>query len=495
MQQLLELNNLLHSGVPDIYTSVAQRLTDHTADWCLICQLRGSALAFEAIGHADDKRRDEVKAYIQSRTPPPDVNWLQNWDDPHITKLTGLNAVTTIPIQGRAGLLGYLSVGLADEKSTLDPDAMLLLQNTALSLAGLMERNTLRNQIYGLDNTVHAERGRMNTILQFMPVGVLLTDAQTHQPVLINQEMERLRGDSFELRYTDDTPLEPEEEPLTRAFAGETVHGLELSIVHADNKQVPIIAGAVPLRDTGGEIEGAILTWQDISNLKDAQNTRELLLTGASHELRTPLTSLLGFIQLLETRPDAQPERRAKWLSYISEKARFLAQLVEELINLSRAQSGWLKLAIEKADMRELLETALAEARSSDTAHDYLFNVPNEPVVTLVDRQKILQVVQQLLANAATYSGSDTRIELTLGQDTEWIRITVRDYGMGISLEEQQHIFLPFYRAEAAYKFPGTGLGLSIANSFIDLHHGRLWVQSTGIPGEGSLFIVELPLL
>ncbi len=494
MQQLLELNNLLHSSpstFSDVLPTVAQRLTDHTADWCLISQVRGETFAVEAIGHADTTQREQLQQYIKSRQPAPDVKWLQDWNDPLATSLTGLNKITTIPIQGQNGVLGYLSVGLTDPAAVLEPDAMLLLQNTASALAGRIERHTLKEQMSGLGNTIYSERGHLQTILQSVPVGIVIVDAKTRDTLLINHEMERLRGDSsYELHLADDSQAA---DPLTRALAGETTRNTELTVVRENGTRLPIMAGAVPLRDPTGAIEGAILIWQDIANLRDAQNTRELLLSAASHELRTPLTSLLGFIQLLETRPDAQADRRAKWLAYVGEKARFVAQLVEELINLSRAQSGWLRLESEKTDMRELTETALAEAHSADSQHEYSLTAPAEPITAFVDRHKVLEILQNLLINAATYSPPDTRIEVSLERDEQRFRIKVRDYGIGISSEDQQHIFLPFYRAEAAYKYTGTGLGLSIVNSFTNLHRGRIWVESTGNTGEGSLFILELP--
>ncbi len=493
MQQLLELHKILHESSDDPLSAVAQRLTEHTADWCLICQMRGSMLSFEAIGHTDPKRREQVRGYISNRNPKPDLAWLQNWNDPQITDLMGVDKITTLPIVGQNGVLGYLAVGLKDATAKLDPGAMLLLQTTASALAGTIERNSLSSRIYSLDSTVHAERGRLYAILQLVPVGIAIVDAQTQGLILSNREMDRLRSDSSEVQHPDGTPLLTLEDPVRRALAGESVRDMELLVVRPNRSQTAIVTGAMPLLDTAGQIEGAVLIWQDVTTLKDAQHTRELLLSAASHELRTPLTSLLGFIQLLETRPDALPERREKWLSYVSEKAHFLARLVEELINLSRAQSGWLRLNLEPTDLRDLVRSAITEASASDAVHEYKFTPPPQPIIANLDRQKVLQVIQNLLSNAALYSPNNTAIEVALESEAQKLRLTVHDYGMGISLEEQQHIFQPFYRTETAYKFIGAGLGLSIANSFVEAHRGRLWVLSAGIPGDGSTFIIELP--
>ncbi len=501
MQHLLEFHKLLKDDYTDVIGTIASRLVEHTADWCFIGQVRGMALHFDAIAHSDAAKRQQVSEYLD--TNPLAAEGLQNWDDPQLKTLTGMQNPLTLPIMGRTGSpLGYISVGLIDPNLELDDMAHMLVENTAHMLGNALERDSLMSRVYSLDNTVHAERGRLYSIMQLMPVGIAIIDAPTQRVIMSNREMDRLRGDLnpenigiLEIQLPEGSPLPPEEEPIKRALAGETVRNLELVVIRPNRSQTAIVASAMPLHDTHGVSEGILLLWQDVTTLKDAQHTRELLLSAASHELRTPLTSLLGFIQLLETRPDATLERREKWLSFVGEKARFMARLVEELINLSRAQTGWMKLVSEETDLRTLVQIAINEARAADTTRVFRFTPPSEPVMAMVDRQKMTQVVQNLLSNAVTYSPADTPIDILIENGEQKFRLTVRDYGIGILLEERQHIFQPFYRAEAAYKFAGAGLGLAVANSFVELHRGRLWVLSSGIPGEGATFIAELPNL
>lgn len=498
MQHLLEIYKLLQREYMPALQAVAGHLISHFADWCLISRKRDGSLQFDAIAHTNPPQREKLVDYLN--TEPLDPERLQNWNTPQLTKLTGSHASLSLPIEGRTGLLGYLSVGLLDPEEVSDPAVHLVLENTAALLANMIEHDALNTQVYSLGTTVHTERNRLYNVLQLLPVGILIVDRMTRQTILSNREMDRLQGNLSPqnesvaaVELPDGQPLPTDDEPLTRALAGDTIRNIELVVVRPNGVRTPIVASAMPLFDNSDKIEGAMLVWQDVSVLKDAQHTRELLLSAASHELRTPLTSLLGFGQLLETRPDALPERREKWLGYMNEKARYLARLVEELIGLSRAQTGWMQLNTELIDFRAVLQTVLAEVRSANMGRVYHLTEPAESVLLLIDREKILQVVSNLLSNAALYSPVDTPIDMTLEVSERKIRLSVRDYGMAIPLEEQQHIFQPFYRAEAAYRFEGTGLGLAVANSYVELHRGHLWVISSGIAGEGSTFMLELP--
>ena len=214
----------------------------------------------------------------------------------------------------------------------------------------------------------------------------------------------------------------------------------------------------------------------------------------ASHELQTPLTILKGELEVALRSPRSVQEYRDVLNSSLEEVDR-IAQLVEGLLLLSRAEAGVLKMDQQPVDLAQLLEEVhsrlklLADSRSVE-----LRLGPTELISILGDRERLRRLLMNLTDNAIKYTEPGGSVELSLQGDENWARVLVADTGIGIPLEEQEKIFQPFYRTDEARAQGenGTGLGLCIARSIAVAHDGAIQVEST--PGLGSIFRVFIPL-
>jgi signal transduction histidine kinase len=230
--------------------------------------------------------------------------------------------------------------------------------------------------------------------------------------------------------------------------------------------------------------------------LQRVNEVKSKFLSTVSHELKTPLTSMLAFTDiLLRNRSGALSEREIQHLEVIRRNGRRLSLLINDLLDVSRIDAGTLKLVRNEFDIRELLEeleesfTPIFEAKRQTLA----LAIPPEPLFLFADRERIAQVVSNLLSNASKYSPVETRVEIQASYSDERVAISVKDEGVGISPEDQKRLFTSFFRADndVTRAVPGTGLGLVIAKGIVELHGGKVVVSS--VPGKGTTVIFDLP--
>jgi signal transduction histidine kinase len=229
--------------------------------------------------------------------------------------------------------------------------------------------------------------------------------------------------------------------------------------------------------------------------LERINDSRSRFLGVVSHELRTPLTSIIAYTDLLRRNAEGNlTEKQAGHIAVISESATHLKFLISDLLDVSRIESGNFSLEMTRFDLRSLigevsdrLKPVLAEKGQQLEAH-----IARGKLEIEADRPRIAQVVSNILENASKYSPQGTVITLDVHRRKDEILITVTDRGIGISAEDQQQLFTPFFRANTRLTRtePGTGLGLSLVKKITELHGGTVSVTSK--PGEGSAFTVAL---
>lgn len=274
-----------------------------------------------------------------------------------------------------------------------------------------------------------------------------------------------------------------------------------------------------PLREVDGTVSGITAATIDLTDLKRIQqevaealsneqaarqdaekatHLRDMFLSIASHELKTPLTTLLGTAQLLQrraSRGDIDPERDSKTLQMIIHQTDRMSRLIALLLDVSQIDTGQL-IIIQKRVQLEAFVRRIADEFSASTPTRTINLERVEPdLVVLGDELRLEQVVYNLLQNAVRYSRPDTAIDISITQRDIEACISVHDFGIGMSLEAQQHIFERFYRARNANKInvSGMGIGLYVAQEIIAMHHGTIEVSSE--EGVGSTFTICLPLL
>ena len=231
--------------------------------------------------------------------------------------------------------------------------------------------------------------------------------------------------------------------------------------------------------------------------LEVASKHKSEFLANMSHELRTPLNAIVGFSQVLKQKLFGQVnEKQDEYLDDILSSADHLLALINDILDLSKVEAGQVELETGLFSLREALERGVVMVRERATKNGVQLELALDPGVDLVegDERRIRQVVFNLLSNAVKFTPSGGRVDVSTAKENGQVRIAVRDTGPGISPDDQVRIFEEFQQARDTNgeRPEGTGLGLALSRSLVELHGGRIWVESE--PGEGSTFTFTLPV-
>jgi two-component system phosphate regulon sensor histidine kinase PhoR len=245
-----------------------------------------------------------------------------------------------------------------------------------------------------------------------------------------------------------------------------------------------------------GETSGAVVVLHDITELRKLERVRRDFVANVSHEFRTPLTAIQGFAETLLAGAIDDSQNRTRFLEIILEHSRRLARLTEDLLVLSKMDAERLELEIRRLGVSQLIESCLETAQRRGAEKDLRISVnlpPNLPDIA-GDRRRLAEVLQNLLDNAIQYTLPGGQIIVSAESAEKEIILTVSDTGIGIPKADQPRIFERFYRVDVARsrEAGGTGLGLAIAKHLVEVHGGRLWVDSE--IGQGSQFHFSVPL-
>jgi PAS domain S-box-containing protein len=245
---------------------------------------------------------------------------------------------------------------------------------------------------------------------------------------------------------------------------------------------------------------GTVTTFRDITREVEVDRLKSEFVATVSHELRTPMTSVKGYVEMLLMGAvgDVNDEQR-HFLKIIKGNIDRLGSLVNDLLDISRIEAGRVRLSIEPVSLPAMLhetrEAFLRRSRLDSKPMKLEVDVPEDLPPLEADRNRLRQVVNNLVENSFNYTPADGTIWLSAHADDDEIEITVRDNGIGIAPTEQERIFERFFRGEQALNLSvaGTGLGLSIVRQLVEMHNGRITLSSPGVAGEGTTFTVVLP--
>jgi signal transduction histidine kinase len=252
---------------------------------------------------------------------------------------------------------------------------------------------------------------------------------------------------------------------------------------------------AAPVHDGRGRLIGRLLVVRDITAEREAERAKQDFFALVSHELRTPLTAILGYVELLLSDDVAAfPPEHARHLEVIERNARRLVRLVGDLLFAAQVEGAPLLLEPAEVDLVALVRDAVELARCRAEEAGIVLATEIEPVERCIgDRDRLAQVLDNLLSNALKFTPPDGRVVVRLASQGPHARIEVADTGVGIPAEDQPHLFDRFYRARNATgrSIPGLGLGLTIVRTIVEGHGGTVSVRSES--GEGTTFMVLLP--
>ena len=247
------------------------------------------------------------------------------------------------------------------------------------------------------------------------------------------------------------------------------------------------------MRDPSGTVAGRIFAFRDISAEHAVETMKSDFVSTVSVELRAPLTSIYGFAQTLlrEDVAFGEPERRT-FLEFIARESERLTAIVDALINVARLDTGDLVVSLEPTDVSSVVDEVVMSTQASVNGggHRFVAEVESTPLRAQADRDKLRQVLEQLVSNAIKYSPDGGTVTVSARRTAEAVELAVADEGVGVPPSERERIFSKFYRA-GEVQGRGTGLGLFIAHGLVREMGGRMWVDSR--EGRGSRFAFELP--
>lgn len=345
--------------------------------------------------------------------------------------------------------------------------------------------NSLEKRVEERTSQLRSQYAQLDAILESTTDGIILADVDGNL-VLANPVARRW------LRQA----LSPEESDQLRAAVkalaarAEAKPELVLELTGLD-----LQITAAPVRKPTVEQARAVIAIHDVSHLKALNRMKSRFVSNVSHELRTPIATIKLLAHLMEK----QPDRWKEYLDPLKREAEHQAKLVHDILEMSRVDAGRLEIHPEPTNLNELVRTAAQKYRNQTkerrlTLDCYL--AETEPVV-MVDSQWIMQVLANLLSNAVRYTLDGGSVKVTTGCETTdgraWATVTVADTGIGIPENEMPYIFDRFFRGERpqTMQVSGTGLGLAILKEIMELHGGRVTVESE--VDEGTSFTVWLP--
>ena len=300
--------------------------------------------------------------------------------------------------------------------------------------------------------------------------------------------------DLLTVRRADGQEISVNEFPLVRAqIAGETVRAEEVVLRVPDGRSVTTLVNATPIHAQDGEIEALVVTLQDMAPLKELELLRTEFLGMVSHELRTPLTSIKGSgTTLLSEAAALDPAEMLQFFRIIDDQADYMRSMISDLIDVVRIETGMLSVKPEPAQVDRLVDEARNTFLNAGGRDNVRINLTPDLPPVMGDRRRIVQVLSNLLSNAARNSHEASTIRVSAAQEVVHVAISVADDGRGVSAEHLPHLFRKFTHVEGQERGRDLGLGLAICKGIVEAHGGRIWAESDG-PGLGTRFTFTIP--
>ena len=351
-------------------------------------------------------------------------------------------------------------------------------------------------------------RADLEALVETSPFGVVVLDAQSGNPVSFNREARRI-VDSLRIagspaerllevmtfRRADGREIALNELPLVATLSGaETVRAEEIVLSVPDGRSITTLVNATPIHGGDGAVVSVVVTLQDLAPLQELERMRAEFLGLVSHELRAPLTSIKGSTAaVLGTGRVFGAVEMREFFRIIDGQADHMIGLVADLLDAGRIDAGTLSVAPEPTEVAALVDQARNTFLSGGARHTVLIDLPPGLPPVMADRQRIVQVLNNLFANAARHSPESSCIRVSAVRDSAHVLVAVADEGRGVPPELLPRLFQKYSASRAGSAPDGPGLGLAICKGLVEAHGGRIRAESAG-PGQGSTFTFTLPM-
>lgn len=406
----------------------------------------------------------------------------------------GYNTACSIPIFVGDKMLGAISL-FSRSYTVFGEEDIYFLQIVAGVLAVAFERSRLYEEVI-------AEKGMADTVLESISDGIITIDL-TGRIIAINRAAKVLIDigdesvgarccDLFEYTRHNLQLRSALVDCLDDAYAGRM--SSRDSEIHILGKAViPLKVNSSPIFDTAGVVTGAVFVLRDVSREREIDRMRTEFVKAVSEEFRVPLSAIVGMTEMIID-SEVGRETELEYLNTVYAEGKRLSDLVTDLLNVARIESGKEVFRDTEIDFASMLNDISLEFEQVKQKKELLFSfiIDEEILGFRGDKEKLTQMLRNLVDNAVTYSDSGKKVEIEATADSGMVKLSVRDEGWGIAVEDQQHVGEKFYRGVHASATKGTGLGLSLCRAIAALHGGEMRIES--VPGKGTTVTVELPL-
>ena len=364
--------------------------------------------------------------------------------------------------------------------------------------------NDLSVRVEDAQEASDSERRRLDSVLSHMSDGVIATDRRGNISIINDMACEYLDVESKDVIGTSILDVLKIREMQTMRELIENQDGIIVDMSDAGHDQILNAYFSTIQRETGF-ISGLVCVLHDVTEQQKIDRERRQFVSNVSHELRTPLTSMRSYIEALNDGAWKDPEVAPAFLKVTQDETDRMIRMINDLLSLSRMDSGTVKLDLELVNLNELFNYILnrfdmmLKKDSNDTRETKSKNYTIKRDFTKrdlwveIDTDKFIQVVDNIMNNAIKYSPDGGVITCRLLETHNHVILSITDQGLGIPRKDLGHIFDRFFRVDKARSRAqgGTGLGLAISKEVIEMHHGKIWVDS--IEGKGSTFYISLP--
>ena len=354
-------------------------------------------------------------------------------------------------------------------------------------------------------------RADLEALIETSPVGVVVFDARTGNPVSFNREARRiveglrLPGRSLEelleaitCRRADGRAVALDQFPLAEQLSNaETVRAEEVVLSVPDGRSVTTLVNATPIQTADGEVESVVVTMQDLAPLEELERLRADFLGMVSHELRAPLISIKGSTAtVLGALPPPDLAEMRQFFRVIDEQADHMRSLIGDLLDQGRIEAGTLSVSPDPAEVAGLVDQARNMFLSSGGRHALRIDLPPDLPRVLADSRRIVQVLNNLFSNAARHAPESSPIRVAAARDGVYVALSVADDGQGVPADQLPHLFRKHAGVAGSDRERGgggLGLGLAICKGLVEAHGGRIRAESGGA-GQGTRFTFTIPV-
>ena len=407
------------------------------------------------------------------------------------------------PVQHRGDQIGGIYLGEKEggrEFTEEDEETLVMFA----SQAALVISNALQHR------EEQRARAYLEALVDTSPVAVVLFDAAAGRPVSFNREARRifdllrtpdqLQEDllrSLTVRRGDGREVSLEEFPISEMLQqGENVRLEEIVLLLPDGRSFTALMNITSVRSEGDEVESVVVTLQDMTPLEELERLRAEFLTMVSHELRAPLSSIKGSAATLIGSGDSlDPAEALQFHRIIDDQAEHMRNLITDLLDVARIETGTLSAFPEPSEPSVLVDQARNSFLSGGGRNNVHIDLELDLPQVMADRRRIVQVLVNLLNNAARHSPESSVITVRARREGVHVALSVADEGVGVPAERLPHLFRKHSRIDE--KDPGgiagSGVGLAICKGIVEAHGGRIWAESEG-HNRGALFSFILPV-